>query len=283
MKRFDFKSLFSIEADSEQETLKNPEMEEVKEEVLEEINEKGQEEVNEFVQEEGLEEVKEIFQEEPSRNEQASEAKAYSRLLKEMDILKEEMLYSNSTVIKAVNDLKQELNDKNSLLDKQEDIIKRQSQTITKFQDDLLYKIQKPLIMELIEISDNIKMILDDEDLAEHKDFSALIDRVKSLYEWVDASLSNNSVKRYSLTLESPDQLDRKRQDVIDIEYTDDPSKDSTFYTERPGYIWSMPYLIINSDIQLKKAMEDPPKSFEFIIRPEEVVKYKFQEKTENN
>lgn len=283
MKRFDFKSLFSIEADSEQETLKNPEMEEVKEEVLEEINEKGQEEVNEFVQEEGLEEVKEIFQEEPSRNEQASEAKAYSRLLKEMDILKEEMLYSNSTVIKAVNDLKQELNDKNSLLDKQEDIIKRQSQTITKFQDDLLYKIQKPLIMELIEISDNIKMILDDEDLAEHKDFSALIDRVKSLYEWVDASLSNNSVKRYSLTLESPDQLDRKRQDVIDIEYTDDPSKDSTFYTERPGYIWSMPYLIINSDIQLKKAMEDTPKSFEFIIRPEEVVKYKFQEKTENN
>ena len=43
-----------------------------------------------------------------------------------------------------------------------------------------------------------------------------------------------------------------------------------------------MPYLIINSDIQLKKALEDAPKSFEFIIRPEEVVKYKYQKSEEN-
>ena len=165
----------------------------------------------------------------------------------------------------------------------QEEIIKKQSQTISKFQDDLLYKIQKPLIMELIEISDNINMILNDKDLDNQEDFSALKERVRSLYEWVNASLSNNSVKRYSLTSEFPDKMDRKRQEVIDIEYTNDPSKDATYYTERPGYIWSMPYLIINSDIQLKKALEEAPKSFEFIIRPEEIIKYKYQVNPDEN
>lgn len=140
-----------------------------------------------------------------------------------------------------------------------------------------LYKVQKPLIMEMVEIADNIRLILNDNDVVENKDFDSLLERVKKLADWVDASLSNNSVRRYSLTTESPSFLDRKKQEVIDVEFTDDPSKDSTYFTERPGYVWTMPYLIINTDIQLKKALEDAPKSYEFIIRPEEVVKYKYQ------
>jgi hypothetical protein len=178
--------------------------------------------------------------------------------------------------------LKLEMKAKDDLLDKQEETIRRQSQTISKFQDDLLYKIQKPLIMEMVEIADNIRLILNDKEIHENKDFEALIDRVGKLEDWVAASLSNNSVRRYSLTSESPSSLDRKKQEVIDVEFTNDPAKDATYFTERPGYIWSMPYLIINSDIQLKKALEDAPKSFEFIIRPEEVVKYKYQKSEEN-
>lgn len=198
------------------------------------------------------------------------------------DLLRDDLKLHTNVLLDALKRLKSDLKEKDSLLEKQEETIRRQSQTISKFQDDLLYKVQKPLIMEMVEIADNIRLILNDNEVVENKDFNSLLERVKKLSDWVDASLSNNSVRRYSLTTESPATLDRKKQEVIDVEFTDDPSKDSTYFTERPGYIWTMPYLIINSDIQLKKALEDAPKSFEFIIRPEEVVKYKYQKSEEN-
>ncbi len=191
--------------------------------------------------------------------------------------LRDDLKHHTNVLQDALMSLKSDIAEKGGLLEKQEEIIRRQSQTISKFQDDLLYKVQKPLIMEMVEIADNIRLILNDNDVVENKDFDSLLERVKKLADWVDASLSNNSVRRYSLTTESPAFLDRKKQEVIDVEFTDDPSKDSTYFTERPGYVWTMPYLIINSDTQLKKALEDAPKSYEFIIRPEEVVKYKYQ------
>ena len=282
MKSFDFKSLFNRDTDIKEQVIENIIEEGAEQDILEEIQE-NEEEQDVLQGEIPIEEIPETVQDDHSCIEPSSEAKAYSNLLKEIDMLREELTFSNKGVIKAVNDLKQELIEKTDLIGKQEEIIKKQSQTISKFQDDLLYKIQKPLIMELIEISDNINMILNDKDLDNQEDFSALKERVRSLYEWVNASLSNNSVKRYSLTSEFPDKMDRKRQEVIDIEYTNDPSKDATYYTERPGYIWSMPYLIINSDIQLKKALEEAPKSFEFIIRPEEIIKYKYQVNPDEN
>lgn len=198
------------------------------------------------------------------------------------ELLRNDIRSQTSEVLNALMSLKLEMKAKDELLDKQEETIRRQSQTISKFQDDLLYKIQKPLIMEMVEIADNIRLILNDKEIIENKDFEGLLGRIEKLEDWVAASLSNNSVRRYSLTSESPLTLDRKKQEVIDVEFTNDPSKDATYFTERPGYIWSMPYLIINSDIQLKKALEDAPKSFEFIIRPEEVVKYKYQKSEEN-
>ena len=282
MKSFDFKSLFNRDTDIKEQVIEDIIEEGAEQDILEEIQE-NEEEQDVLQGEIPIEEIPETVQDDHSCIEPSSEAKAYSNLLKEIDMLREELTFSNKGVIKAVNDLKQELIEKTDLIGKQEEIIKKQSQTISKFQDDLLYKIQKPLIMELIEISDNINMILNDKDLDNQEDFSALKERVRSLYEWVNASLSNNSVKRYSLTSEFPDKMDRKRQEVIDIEYTNDPSKDATYYTERPGYIWSMPYLIINSDIQLKKALEEAPKSFEFIIRPEEIIKYKYQVNPDEN
>lgn len=197
------------------------------------------------------------------------------------ELLRNDIRFQTNEVLNALMSLKHEMKAKDEILEKQEKTIRRQSQTISKFQDDLLYKIQKPLIMEMVEIADNIRLILNDKEILENKDFEALMERIGKLEDWVAASLSNNSVRRYSLTSESPSALDRRKQEVIDVEFTDDPSKDATYFTERPGYIWSMPYLIINSDIQLKKALEDAPKAFEFIIRPEEVVKYKYQKSEE--
>ena len=228
----------------------------------------------------------EEVQPQPQQDKEEKEEKPVERAKQEgrtmFELLRNDIRFQTSEVLNALMSLKLEMKAKDELLDKQEETIRRQSQTISKFQDDLLYKIQKPLIMEMVEIADNIRLILNDKEIIENKDFEALIDRIEKLEDWVTASLSNNSVRRYSLTSESPSSLDRKKQEVIDVEFTNDPSKDATYFTERPGYIWSMPYLIINSDIQLKKALEDAPKSFEFIIRPEEVVKYKYQKSEEN-
>ena len=228
----------------------------------------------------------EEVQPQPQQDKEEKEEKPVERAKQEgrtmFELLRNDIRFQTSEVLNALMSLKLEMKAKDELLDKQEETIRRQSQTISKFQDDLLYKIQKPLIMEMVEIADNIRLILNDKEIIENKDFEALIDRIEKLEDWVTASLSNNSVRRYSLTSESPSSLDRKKQEVIDVEFTNDPSKDATYFTERPGYIWSMPYLIINSEIQLKKALEDAPKSFEFIIRPEEVVKYKYQKSEEN-
>lgn len=167
------------------------------------------------------------------------------------------------------------------VIEQQETTIQKQHQTTTKFQEDVLYKVQKNLILELIEIADNIRMILQDQE-KEH-DYDAMLEAVRNLGEWVDASLSNNSVRRYQDAAESPEVLDRKRQVVVDAEPTGDPAKDSTYLTTRPGYTWSIPYLVVNSDVQLEKILSEnqQPKSFSFVIRPEEVIKLKYEKNNE--
>lgn len=276
------KKLFNVFADTEKENLQDADC--VETEVLSEVNPESELSPNVLVIPQEDAEQQEAVQ--PNEKEQRNIEKHIEAGTPEMDttvdLLRDDLKLHTNVLLDALMSLKSDLKEKDGLLEKQEETIRRQSQTISKFQDDLLYKVQKPLIMEMVEIADNIRLILNDKEILENKDFEALLDRVGKLSDWVDASLSNNSVRRYSLTTESPATLDRKKQEVIDVEFTDDPSKDSTYFTERPGYIWTMPYLIINSDIQLKKALEDAPKSFEFIIRPEEVVKYKYQKSEEN-
>ena len=276
------KNLFNVFAETEKKNLQDADC--VETEVLSEVNPESELSPNVLVIPQEDAEQQEAVQ--PNEKEQRNIEKHIEAGTPEMDttvdLLRDDLKLHTNVLLDALMSLKSDLKEKDGLLEKQEETIRRQSQTISKFQDDLLYKVQKPLIMEMVEIADNIRLILNDNEVVENKDFDSLIGRVKKLSDWVDASLSNNSVRRYSLTTESPATLDRKKQEVIDVEFTDDPSKDSTYFTERPGYIWTMPYLIINSDIQLKKALEDAPKSFEFIIRPEEVVKYKYQKSEEN-
>ncbi len=165
-----------------------------------------------------------------------------------------------------------------NVIEQQEETIQRQNQTNSRFQEDLLYKIQKPLIMDIIGIADNIRMMLQDQE--KERNYESLLESVKSLESWVDATLSNNSVRRFRETENSISELNRKRQEVIDVEDTDDPNKHNTYICERPGYIWTMPYLFVNSEIQLKKILQEnaQPQLFSFVIRPEEVIKLKYRE-----
>lgn len=233
----------------------------------------------------------EVQMPEPSLEKASSQNDDGLDVIQEIHALSHDILDFKDLIIKAVREeshktdaavdrLSSLIEEKDTQIEKQSDTIRRQSQTISRFQDDLLYKVQKPLIMEIIEIADNVRLILEDKELVEKKDFDQLYESVKRLYDWVNAALSNNSVREFRMLGGQSTEFDRKRQEVVDVEYTDDPSKDSVYYSERPGYVWSMPYLIINSEIQLKNALEDAPKTFEFVIRPEEIVKLKYK-KTE--
>lgn len=169
------------------------------------------------------------------------------------------------------------------VIEQQGTTIQKQHQALSKYQEDLLYKIQKSLILELVDISDNIRMILQDQ--KKEKDYDALLNAIQGLEEWVEASLSNHSVKQYREADDSPGILNRKRQEVVGTETTEDPEKDNTYMTDRPGYVWTMPYLVVNSDVQLQKILDEnrQPQTFSFVIRPEEVVKLKYKNINETN
>ena len=161
------------------------------------------------------------------------------------------------------------------VVEQQEITIQKQHNAALKFQEDVIYKTQKNLIMELIGISDNIRMILHNKEMDSEYD---LLEGVKELGQWVDASLSNNSIRRYQDTDLDNTTLNRKRQELVDREETDNPLEDGTYRTIAPGYVWSVPYLVINSDVQLEKILKenDVPGIFSYVIRPEEVVKLKY-------
>ena len=50
------------------------------------------------------------------------------------------------------------------IAEKQEETIQKQHNSLLKFQEDVIYKIQKNLIMELIGISDNIRMMIQNKE-----------------------------------------------------------------------------------------------------------------------
>lgn len=179
--------------------------------------------------------------------------------------------------------LQSELEAKDELLRQQEETIRAQSMRLEKFNDDIVYKTQKPLIEELISIADFVRMVLGNDEMIEAKDFDALLNYFVRLKEWVAASLSNNSVREYSLAEDDPKTFDPKRQEITENEVTDDPALDNTYKTDRPGYIWTMPYLIVNNEARMKRILEETkaPKMFEFIIRCEEVIKVKYRKPAE--
>lgn len=166
------------------------------------------------------------------------------------------------------------------IVEKQEETIQKQHNSLLKFQEDVIYKIQKNLIMELIGISDNIRMMIQNKENDADYD---LLEEVRKLGEWVDASLSNNSVRKYQDTNIDNTVFNRKRQELVDKEETNDENKHKTYKTIAPGYVWTLPYLVVNSEVQLKKILEEngSPQMFSYVIRPEEIVELVNKNKTE--
>lgn len=162
--------------------------------------------------------------------------------------------------------------------EKQEEIIKKQHNAALKFQEDVLYKIQKNLIMELIGIADNIQMLIEDKE--NNSDYD-LLEAVKDLGKWVDASLRSNSVKRFIDVDQDNKVYNRKRQELVEKQVTENQEEDNTYRSLHPGYEWTLPYLVINSEVQLQRILDEnhSPQMFTFVIRPEEVAKLVYKDK----
>lgn len=162
--------------------------------------------------------------------------------------------------------------------EKQEEIIKKQHNAALKFQEDVLYKIQKNLIMELIGIADNIQMLIEDKE--NNSDYD-LLEAIKDLGKWVDASLRSNSVKRFIDVDQNNKVYNRKRQELVEKQVTENQEENNTYKSLHPGYEWTLPYLVINSEVQLQRILDEnhSPQMFTFVIRPEEVAKLVYKDK----
>lgn len=169
-----------------------------------------------------------------------------------------------------------------SVVENQQDIIKKQHDAMLKYNDDVIYKTQKGLILEMIEIADHVRMVMQNK--IEDPDYD-LMEGLKEIEEGIEASLSNNSVRRYSHTYDEDGALNRKRQTAVGIEFTSNVGLDGHYKSIVPGYEWTMPYLVVNSEVKLNKILEENkmPQSFSFVIRPEEVVKLKYHAPKEDD
>ena len=132
--------------------------------------------------------------------------------------------------------------------------------------------------MELIGIADNIQMLIEDKE--NNSDYD-LLEAVKDLGKWVDASLRSNSVKRFIDVNQDNKVYNRKRQELVEKQFTENQEKDNTYRSLHPGYEWTLPYLVINSEVQLQRILDEnhSPQMFTFVIRPEEVAKLVYKDK----
>lgn len=170
-------------------------------------------------------------------------------------------------LISQFTQIKELIESQKTIIAEQASIIKKQHEAIARFESDVIYKTQKDLIMEIIGIADQLKMTLND--YSTNKDID-LHDTIEQLEEWVNGSLQAVAVRRY-INIESK-ELDPKRQEVIEIQETSNPKEDGLLKSLLPGYVWSVP--MVGSPEMSK--LEDKPKKYEFMIRPEQMARLKY-------
>jgi molecular chaperone GrpE (heat shock protein) len=178
----------------------------------------------------------------------------------------------------TLNAVDQILSELQNIISKQEEsirdqskIIENQHNSILRYENDVLFKSKKELLMELIGIADQIKYTIDDQSV--NKDYGSLLDAVKALGEWVNGSLQTETVRKYEKTKLNNTILDTKTQEVVEVEMTSNIDEDGKYKTLLPGYFWTMP-LVGSSAVQ---NIQSGPRSFEFVLRPEQVIQLKFK------
>ena len=156
-------------------------------------------------------------------------------------------------------------------------IIQKQHESIVRYENDVLLKTQKDLIMELIGIADQIHYTLDDQ--KRHQDYQHLLEDVTSLGEWVEGSLENVAVRKIVEKDSDGMTLDKKRQEVVEIEETSVKCLDGALKPLLPGYVWSLP--VVGS---VETQVTEPrPRKIEFVLRPEQMARLRYVAKEVQN
>ena len=164
--------------------------------------------------------------------------------------------------------LQQTVDNQTKVIEEQASIIKMQHENIVRYENDVIYKTQKDLIMELIGIADQLRYTL--KDYREIKDFDLLYKSIETLTEWVDGSLQAVAVRQY--VDHDSKELDRKRQEIVETQETSNPDEDGLIKSVLPGYVWAVP-LVGSNDM---RQIEERPRVYEFMIRPEQVARLKY-------
>lgn len=170
-----------------------------------------------------------------------------------------------------IQTLQKVLDHQTKVMEEQALIIKRQHDIITRYENDVIYKTQKDLIMELIGIADQLRFTMNDH--MNENNFESLFGSIKDLREWVDGSLQAVAVRPY--VAQESKEFDSKRQEVVEVLETNNPEENGLIKSVLPGYIWSVP-LVGSNELQQRETL---PKKYEFMIRPEQVARLKFVEK----
>lgn len=186
------------------------------------------------------------------------------RILRNQDSSTEKL----DSIVQELQELRQLVEGQAKVIEEQAAIIKKQHENIIRYENDVIYKTQKDLIMELIGIADQLRYTLND--YAQEKDFDSLYKSIGDLTEWVDGSLQAVAVRK-CVNAESK-ELDRKRQEIVEIQETDNLEEDGKIKSMLPGYIWSVPMVGSNE----MHDESERPKSYEFMIRPEQVVRLRY-------
>ena len=170
------------------------------------------------------------------------------------------------SIINEILSLRNTVEEQSKVIYEQTDIIKKQHERIIQYENDVIYKTQKDLIMELIGIADQLRYTLND--YAIEKDFDSLYKSIGDLTEWVDGSLQAVGVRK-SVSID--DEFDRKRQEIVETQETGLPEKEGKIESILPGYIWAVP-MVGSNEAQDKER----PKTYEFVIRPEQVARLRY-------
>lgn len=178
---------------------------------------------------------------------------------------------NDDTLLQVIKDLSQQIHD---CCKNQKEIIQKQHNIIEQYKSDVYLKIKKDLLMELIGIADQIKNTIDEQQ--KKKDYDKLLEDIVGLQRWVDCCLRNESVKQFSIAKEENSKFDGKYQE-LSVMQTDNKNEDGTLKSILPGYFWTMPLV----DSAVAHGTQSIPKSFEFVLRPEQVCKLQFQNKCE--
>lgn len=153
----------------------------------------------------------------------------------------------------------------------QNELIGKLHECVVKYGNDVLFKSQKDLIEEMIQLADQVHYCIQDQ--KKEQNYQLLLDSMIQIGQWIDASLSRVKVRRFDSGEKLFREFEAKRQEVIDTAETNNSSEDGCYRTELPGYVWTIPFV---GSVESMMS-EGKPQKFEFVFRPEQVVSLKYR------